>query len=294
MDLRKLTNWWRRESPPPPPSSTPPEPSPAPEVRFRDLPDFRRRVLLKHITLPCDALEIGAFAMPTLTPQETRLKILDFYPTEDLRAQAAKNGVDPARVIPVDYVCRDDRYDGVVQEQFDVVIANHVFEHVDNPIEWLQRVRRLLRAGAVLFLVMPDKKFSFDKFRSDTPLAHLLYDHLVPGRNLKEVHALETELHYDLTYIKQENRLATKLDLERLRRSLTQLHPGIHTHVFQFETFAAGILKPLVYLRVIDFEFREIVNCRQFGEFAVVLRAGHRPPDLRPEEFFKPAADTQR
>jgi SAM-dependent methyltransferase len=254
--------------------------SPTNEEKYGCLADFRRAVLFRHAVLPCDVLEVGAFANPTVLPSEAQLKILDFYSTDELLEQAKRMGVNPERVLPVDYVCRNDDYLAVVPGRFDLIIANHVFEHVDNPVAWLQMVRRLSRDNALLLLVIPDKKYSFDKFRPDTALSHILYDYFVPDRNLKEVHLLETALYYDLTYIGQKNELSYKLDPARLRHSLGESHPGIHTHVFQAETFESRIMKPLLFIGLIDMRLLEVEMCRQFGEFAVVLAAGAGVTDM--------------
>ena len=261
------------------------------EEFYPGLADFRRSVLFDHTTLPCDVLEIGAFATPTISPSEARLKVLDFFTTDELVEQAKLIGTDPEKVIPVDYVCQDDNL-AVVTEVFDIVIANHVFEHIDNPIKWLQDIRSLMREDGVLLLVLPDKKYSFDKFRPDTPVSHLLYDYFAPDRDLKEVHALETALYYDLTYIGQKNNSEYKFDAARLHRSLAESHPGIHCHVFQAETFETAVIKPLLFMGLVDMHLLEVRTCRQFGEFAIVLQAGVGKTRLEGDEFFVPAADT--
>ncbi len=260
--------------------------------RFSDLPEFRRSVLFRHTTLPCSVLEIGAYAMPTVLPSECELRVLDYYDTQQLRDSAQKAGINPDKVVPVDYCCRDDNYSAVVPRTFDLVIANHVWEHTDRSIVWLQTVRALLREDGLLLLVLPDKKYSFDKYRPDTPFTHLLFEYLAPDLCLKGLHALETAMLYDMQYIGRTNDLAHKLNIDHLRRSLQDRHPGIHTHIFQGETFERAIVKPILYTRLADFHLREITVYRPFGEFAVVLGVGAREPDMTAEDLFTPAGDT--
>ena len=69
---------------------------------------------------------------------------------------------------------------------------------------------------------------------------------------------------------------------------------GVHRHVFQAETFADKIMKPLLYTGVIDYELLELANCPQFGEFAVVLNAGRGDAPRDPGNIFSPAIDTVR
>ena len=267
---------------------------PPPVREFHDLREFRRSVLDRHVDLPCRVLEVGAYCRPTVAPSEAAIKVIDYYPTEELAAQARKHGDDPEAVVPVDYVCSTDDYADVVDETFDILIANHVLEHVDRPIRWLQTARTLLRDGGVLFLVLPDKKQSFDKFRPDTPLGHLLYEHLAPEHDVSSVHSFETALYYDRTYIGETNQPETRLDVERLKHSITASHPGVHRHVFQAETFAGRIMKPLLYTGLIDFDLLDVTNCPQFGEFAVVLKAGRSGPPADPGDVFAPATDSIR
>lgn len=277
---------------PPCVAAPPPEDSPPVADDFHDLREFRRSVLDRHVGLPCRILEIGAYTRPTVDPSDAALKVLDYYSTEELAAQARESGEDPKAVVPVDYVCRTDDYADLVDETFDVLIANHVLEHIDRPIQWLQTARRLLRDGGVLFFVLPDKKKSFDRFRTDTPLSHLLFEHLAPEHDVSSIHSLETELYYDKTYIGEANEPEARLDVELLKRAITPSHPGVHRHVFQAETFAGRILKPLLSMGLFDFDILDVTNCSQFGEFAVVLKAGRSGPPTDPGTVFAPAPDS--
>ena len=278
-----------------PPSADAPPSMDAPVAgEFHDLRDFRRRVLDRHVDLPCRVLEVGAYCRPTVAPSETTVKVIDYYSTEELAVQAREAGDDPEALVPVDYVCRTDDYADAVDETFDVLIANHVLEHVDRPIRWLQTARTLLRDGGVLFLVLPDKKQSFDRFRPDTPLSHLLFEHLAPEHDVAAVHSLKTALHYDRTYIGETNRPETSLDVERLKHAMTASHPGVHRHRFQAETFAGRLMKPLLYTGLVDFDLLDVTNCPQFGEFAAVLKASRNGRAADPGDIFLPATDSFR
>jgi len=60
--------------------------------------------------------------------------------------------------IPIDL---HESLETVPENSVDVVISNHVLEHVTNPLEILRQVRRVLRPGGTFILVTP-----FDDFRS--------------------------------------------------------------------------------------------------------------------------------
>lgn len=66
---------------------------------------------------------------------------------------------------------------GIADESMDFVIANHVMEHVEDPLRALKSISRVLRPPGIAFLALPDKRFTFDRDRRITPLDHLIRDH---------------------------------------------------------------------------------------------------------------------
>lgn len=254
--------------------------------------DFRRDKLLTHVNLADQGLEIGAFLRPTVLKTEGNIKYLDFYTTEELRDQAAVSGEALQEVVTVDYVARDDQYDKWVDSRFDYIIANHVFEHVSNPIRWLQMLCGMLNSNGILFLAVPDKKYSFDRYRLDTQLSHLLYDHFSELAHIHPEHSLESALYYDRKLVGKEMEIESQFDIERLRRDTQATHTGIHSHVFQAEYFLEKILNPILYMKLVDFHLIDLANSKQFGEFIVVLKKGWQPVQMRLEDFYTPAADT--
>jgi len=259
---------------------------------YAGLNDFRRSVLDRHAKFPCDVLEIGAFTAPTVAPVEANVKFLDCFTTAELAEKVRQSGGDPGLVVNVDYVCRHDRYTEAVKDTFDLIVANHVFEHVDHSIRWLQMIRTMLRDDGLLFLVLPDKKYSFDKFRPDTPVSHILFEYLADNQDVSTIHNFETALYYDLEYIGKANDPREKLNVERLKQAIASSHPGVHRHVFQAETFESRFMKPLLFTGLIDFDLLEVKACKQFGEFAVVLRAGARDTSVSADGIFMPATDS--
>src|SRR4051812_24672027 len=58
----------------------------------------------------------------------------------------------------------------------DYLCSSHVLEHLANPIAALHEWHRVLRRGGLLYLVVPDKRFTFDEPRAVTTIEHLLRD----------------------------------------------------------------------------------------------------------------------
>lgn len=58
----------------------------------------------------------------------------------------------------------------------DYVLASHVLEHVANPVAALAEWYRVLRPGGIIYLVVPDRRMTWDQPRDLTPVAHFLDD----------------------------------------------------------------------------------------------------------------------
>lgn len=58
----------------------------------------------------------------------------------------------------------------------DYVIASHVLEHVANPVAALAEWYRVVRPGGIIYLVVPNRRATWDHPRALTPVAHLLED----------------------------------------------------------------------------------------------------------------------
>jgi SAM-dependent methyltransferase len=79
--------------------------------------------------------------------------------------------------VAVDIVDDAERLSSVPDASADFVIANHFLEHCEDPIAAIQTFLRVVRSGGIVYLAVPDKRFSFDAARAITPLDHLVADH---------------------------------------------------------------------------------------------------------------------
>jgi len=249
---------------------------------------WRREVLARAGGLTGVGMEIGAATRPTVRDGDgVEMKYLDFYSTEELQAHVTKNGGDPALVVPIEFVAAGEDYRGCVNRQFDFIIANHVMEHIIDPVAWLKMLSVLLNPGGHLLLTLPEKKRSFDHFRDDTSVAHLLADYFsdAPLEEKARVHAHETYLYYDRAYIKRAVTAEDIFNIERLKAE--KHHPGVHCHVFQGETFLNRIMKPLLYTQILDYTLVDFVDRSPWGEFNVVLKKGWTPFPFGLDEFYQ-------
>jgi SAM-dependent methyltransferase len=84
-----------------------------------------------------------------------------------------------------------DGLDQFADGRFDFVIANHVVEHVANPIRFVAAVFRITRPGGRVVLSAPDKTATFDRDRPLTPFEHLDDDYRRGVTEIERAHHVE-------------------------------------------------------------------------------------------------------
>jgi len=99
----------------------------------------------------------------------------------------------------VDYVLAD----GVslveaVDQTFDLVYASHVVEHSTSLIHFLNECAELLAEGGVLALVVPDRRYTFDRFRERSSLGRVIDTHT----SRPSVHTLGTMTEFAVSAVK--------------------------------------------------------------------------------------------
>lgn len=260
---------------------------------FSEMQELRLDVIKPLISKKTTALEFGAFTKPTfLNKHIKKLSVADYYTTEELREQVTNYGGDPDEVIDVDYVLRDqsigDALDGA---KFDIIIAHHVLEHLVDPFRWMKEMEEFLNPGGKLFISLPDKKYSFDRFRSDTSLPHFIHDFINGGEHSLSEHCIDAALFYDYEYSGAENIGRGRFDKDFLAGTQNSYHPGMHVHVFQMEMFADYILKPFLGLGFINYKLIGYAENRKYGEFSFVLEKSETPTEYDEADVYQNAYD---
>ena len=126
-------------------------------------------------------LEIGALNRPTILRSDGHIHFVDFTTTAHLRDLYASIGtVDTAQIVDVDFVWSNGSRlcDVVSGQSFDYVLASHVIEHAPNLISWLQQISECLREDGLLSLIIPDKRFTFDRLRSTTSMGEVVGNYI--------------------------------------------------------------------------------------------------------------------
>lgn len=74
------------------------------------------------------------------------------------------------------YILEGTDLKGLPNNSYDFVLSSHSLEHIANPLKALFEWNRILKAAGALLLILPDKRFTFDRKRPVTSFDHLLSD----------------------------------------------------------------------------------------------------------------------
>lgn len=195
----------------------------APQSDFQQV----RRTLAEQY-LRGRGLEIGALHQPLPVSRSARVTYVDRMSVPDLRRQYPD--LAKQKLVPVDIVDNGETLATIGDGSQDFVIANHFLEHTENPIGTLRQFFRVLAPGGVLYLALPDKRFTFDRNRPVTS-----YDHL--ERDDRDGPAGSRDDHY-LEYARANHAGPTDEQTKGIARHLRDTGYSIHFHVWtQAEMF---------------------------------------------------------
>jgi SAM-dependent methyltransferase len=226
------------------------------ELSARAPTDARTRLALRY--LRGDGIEIGALHGTLPRPRSTRVRYVDRMDVAGLREQYPELRGLP--LIEPDIVDDGEVLDSIPDDTLDFVAASHFIEHCENPIGTVRNHLRKLRAGGVLFLVVPDKGTTFDEPRAVTTIDHLLRDD-------REGPEWSRRGHYD-EWVRGAQRVDAAEADSVIERLLGQEY-SIHFHVWTPEAFLE-LLAFCVGDLGLPFELQAFE--RDDGEFVAVLR----------------------
>jgi len=206
---------------------------------------LRLRKKLAHRYITGTGIEIGALHEPLSLPPGAHAKYLDRLTTSQLREEYP--AVAHLPLVEVDIVEDGEDPQSIEDGSLDFVIASHMIEHCEDPVGTIGNWLRILRPGGIIFLVVPDRRRTFDQPREPTSTDHLLQDH-------REGPAVSHTHHYrewvDAVHPESE-------DPDHLAADLDEQGYRIHFHVWSpaefrdsVETFAREEQMPLKVVAV--------------------------------------------
>lgn len=176
-------------------------------------------------------IEIGALHNPlNLTGLPvTKISYVDRMSSADLRKQYPE--LNDLPLVPVDLIDDGSGLFQIPDGSLDFIIANNLIEHMDNPILALQNWYRKLRPSGILYMAVPDKRFTFDADRPLTTVQHLLEDYQAPTGEQKQ----RNFQHFVETAEIIEKRTGT--DAAERVNDLIAKNYSIHFHTWDFQSF---------------------------------------------------------
>ncbi len=190
----------------------------------------------------------------------------DYKSTKDLiEAYPALAGF---KLVDVEYVCPADKLISIPTDSQDFLIASHVFEHLPNPIGGLMEFYRVVKNGGIIYLIVPEKTRTGDKFRPRTQLSHMIADYQDSSSERDLEHFRE------FVHMNPNDREAFELETRRLQKTIE----SFHYHVFLEEdviniidwcnrnipvNFEIIDHKPLLQNNPADLDFALIIRCHK-------------------------------
>ncbi|MGB7552188.1 MAG: methyltransferase domain-containing protein, partial [Chromatiaceae bacterium] len=136
-----------------------------------------------------DGLEIGGLQRPLAVGKSAKVKYVDRMPVSELRRHYPE--LASIDLVEVDIIDDGERLETIADFSQDFVIANHFIEHCQDPILFIKNMLRVLRNGGIIYLAIPDKRYTFDRNRPDTPVEHMVRDYSEGPEWSRKQHFLE-------------------------------------------------------------------------------------------------------
>jgi SAM-dependent methyltransferase len=215
-----------------------------------------------------EGIEIGALNIPLYITADARVKYVDRITAEEHTSIFKDMKLE--NIVPVDIIDDGDTLSKIPDRSQDFVIANHFIEHCENPIMTIKNLLRVLRGDGILFMAIPDKRYTFDIDRAETSMDHFLRDY-------REGPSWSEDMHYDDFVRKTEwsRDCKTAEDIAKVIRHLKDINFSIHFHVWTHSTMIDFFQ---LMRHELSFPFEMILSVAPHhgsNESIFILKAGH-------------------
>jgi predicted SAM-dependent methyltransferase len=214
------------------------------------------RGVIAAIYLKGAGIEIGALHQPLSVPRGARVQYVDRMTAPELQRHYPEISTSP--FVAVDIIDDGEQLTKLADGSQDFVIANHFLEHCQNPIRTFQNFLRVLKPEGVLYVAVPDKRFTFDADRPPTTIEHVMRDFAEGPEWSKRQH------------FEEWSRLVNKAKEEHVPHEVEHLlgvDYSIHFHVWR----AADLLELIATMqRFLQFELELLL--RNGFETVLILR----------------------
>ena len=216
------------------------------------------RATLANNYLIGKGVEFGALHNPLKIDRQKALVLYaDKYSKSDLIQNFPELKKIQESIVETDIFLDLDRdnIQALIEHDFDFYIANHVIEHLINPLKFLDRLNRVMKRGSYLYLAVPDKEYTFDRHRELTTWEHLYKEYLRNTTKLSKKHLEDFIINITKDHINDSARQKEMYDDYAnwfKRWSIRQKHRqrSIHVHVWNQNSFDKFITKAIEKLKL--------------------------------------------
>jgi SAM-dependent methyltransferase len=189
---------------------------------LEEISNFSRE-LISRVYIKGSGIEIGGLHNPLFINKNiTRVKYVDRMQLKELRQQYPDQ--DGVEIGEPDIIADGEKLDPIENDSQDFVIANHFLEHCQNPVLAIKNMLRVLKKDGIIFMAIPDKRYTFDIKRPVTTLQHILSDYSGEPEYSKEEHFNE--------FVRLTENLKTEEEINQRLEYLLKIDYSIHYHVW--------------------------------------------------------------
>jgi len=218
-----------------------------------------------------DGIEIGALHNPLNVPKSANLKYVDRISVSNLRKQYPE--LDSLELVNVDIIDDGEHLENIQDSSQDFVIVNHFLEHCQNPILAISNIFRVLKFGGILYIALPDKRYTFDIDRPVTPIEHYWRDYKEGPEWSKRQHFHE--------WTKFVDKIQDDAEVEKHVKHLIDIDYSIHYHVLtQHEMLE--LVQSLKQVLNLEFEVEQVFK-NGTHEVILILRKGSSDQETQTE-----------
>jgi predicted SAM-dependent methyltransferase len=210
-------------------------------IKLRLLLNKDIRLYLAQRYIKGFGIEIGALHSPLTVPAGAKVRYVDRLPVSQLRLQYPELRNDI--LVDVDIIDNGETLETIESTSLDFVIANHFLEHCENPIGAIKTFLRVLKEEGIVYLSVPDKRFTFDNNRPITKFDHIRKDYNEGPDWSRSEHFREWKILVTKKFKNDHDRNLSTLKNEKY---------SIHFHVWTY----FEVLELMIFLkRSLNFKF---------------------------------------
>lgn len=182
-----------------------------------------------------NGLEVGALSAPYKFSNKCKLKYADIFEKKKLETVISNipiDGLYTGNYVDIDYLLSPPKYlfENILNNTFDFVYSSHCLEHTPNPVSSLIDQIRITKPRGIVYVVLPNKNYTYDKKRKLTSSEFLIKKY----ENQNYTHSLEEALDVVKNTLDHPLYNKNKSQAEKYANEMISNNEGIH-HYYTFD-----------------------------------------------------------